>query len=436
MKKILALIILISVIMTSLISCKNKNESNSEDNVEHTGDEATNDGGNNGKDNEDNTEKLPKVNILDDDLSSYIEIEEKYYKGYEVAVDRGLINMLVENEIIKSLFKYRSETSQEGDGIISVGDLVNIYYKGYYVEDGKNVFFAGGDNTSSQTPYALEIGSGGFIPGFEYNLIGKNPADYNADEPIVVETYFPSNYQSAELAGKIAYFIVTVESMVEYDAPVFDDDFVTEKLKISEDALEKYEGDGLAAKYRASVEKSVVSKYGLDAESLVVDAFWDSVLAGAVVKEYPEGLVEEAYDGYIAELEYYYSLYSAYFEYDEFMCIQVGLESGSDWRAALVEMAQENIKIQLIFYHIMNVEGLKPTKEEYDNLFDEYVISVLEENGITEDDFDTKESYLAKIKEYKEKLIKENGEEYFKSMIYYQIGIEEIKKYANIVERD
>ena len=156
---------------------------------------------------------------------------------------------------------------------------------------------------------------------------------------------------------------------------------------------------------------------------------------GAIVKKYPEKQVKEIYDGYVSQLEGYYQYYySAYYGHDEFMCLYLGIEVGSDWKAKITEMAQSSVKQQLIFYHIMNLEGLKPSEEEFDKLLDDYVIYLLYKKNITEDKYETKEAFLEDVAEYKAKLIRENGLDYYKEEIYYDIGIEAIIGYANVVE--
>ena len=428
MRKILILVLILALGITSLVSC-GKNKPTDEQGA----------GGNQSADNGNNNEpevELPGVDFLNEDLSDYIEIDAQYYKGLTVTVDPGRVKDLdIENKIIQTLCKYKSKEPVDGDGVISVGDIAHIRYKGYYMNDGEKCFFSGGDNTGSASSYALEIGSGGFIPGFEYNLIGKNPADYTEDDPIVVETFFPEEYQAAELAGKTAYFIVTVEKLEEYDAPELNDAFIADTLKIGADDLSEYEGDTLTEKYRAYIRELVLEENGLDLETLIMDAFWDSVMEHAVVKKYPEKQVKIAYDELIAELEYYYNYYSAYYEYDTFMCLYIGLDVGSDWKSYVNDLAKSQVKQQLIFYHIMNVEGLKPTKEEYEEIFDSYLEGSLESNSITPDKFATEEEYLAAKEKYKQQLISNKGEEYFQAMIYYNETTKGIKSFFNVVEK-
>jgi trigger factor len=60
----------------------------------------------------------------------------------------------------------------------------------------------------SATDYALELGTGSFIPGFEDGLVGAA-----AGEQRTLELTFPADYGSADLAGKPVTFAVTVKDV-------------------------------------------------------------------------------------------------------------------------------------------------------------------------------------------------------------------------------
>ena len=258
---------------------------------------------------------------------------------------------------------------------------------------------------------------------------------------MIIETYFPRSYGEPTLAGKIAYFEVTVEvkdgkyQITEYDVPAFDDAFVTEKLEMTEDKLSSFEGETLTEKYYSYVREEIVKKGEMNQEDLALDAFWESVLAGAVIKKYPEKQLQQAYDDKLEEIIAYYNYYySNYYTLEEFGCLYLSLEIGSDWRAEITNVAKEEIKQQLIFYHIMNVEGTKPTKAEYDAKFDEYLVAALEEEGKTPDKFKSEAEYDAMKAQKKAELIEARSEEYFKAMIYYEIGLDALISYAEFVE--
>ena len=427
MRRIIALILILALSLMVITSCK-KDKGNENDN-------SGNAGGDNTKEPE---VVLPGVDYLNDDLSEYIEIAEQYYKGYKVTVDPDRIPVWkVENPIIQALCKHKSQDKIEGDGVISVGDVAHIYYKGYYLKDGAPYYFEGGSNMGGSTPHALEIGSGGFIPGFEYNLIGKNPADYTDDNPIVVEAFFPEDYQATELAGITAYFIVKVESLDEYDAPELDDAFVVENLKMTEESLADYDGETLTEKYRSYLYEKIALEEGLDVDTLTVSAFCNSVMEGAVVKKYPEKQLKDAEDAIIEELEYYYyQYYHYYYEYDDFMCLYLGLNVGSDWKTLVTTYAKNTVKQELIFYHIMNLEGLKPSEEEYQTLFDAYMLEALEANGITPDKYNSTVEYENAKANYKKTVLEQYGDNYFRSMIYYREVIKIVKTYAVIEETE
>ena len=94
------------------------------------------------------------------------------------------------------------------------GDLVVIDFKGEV--DGKE--FPGG----AATGYRLELGSGGFIPGFEDQLVGAK-----AGEERSVAVTFPADYGAADLAGKPATFAVIVKEVRAFQDQPVDDTLAT-----------------------------------------------------------------------------------------------------------------------------------------------------------------------------------------------------------------
>ncbi|HLG89905.1 MAG TPA: trigger factor [Alphaproteobacteria bacterium] len=68
--------------------------------------------------------------------------------------------------------------------------------------------------------YPLELGSGGFIPGFEDQLIGIKP-----EETREITVTFPTEYHAAELAGKEAKFTVTAKELRGKVEATLDDEF-------------------------------------------------------------------------------------------------------------------------------------------------------------------------------------------------------------------
>src|SRR5947209_3461827 len=65
----------------------------------------------------------------------------------------------------------------------------------------------------------IELGAGKLIPGFEEGLVGAG-----AGESRELELAFPDDYPSAELAGRLVRFGVTVKDVKRKELPPLDDD--------------------------------------------------------------------------------------------------------------------------------------------------------------------------------------------------------------------
>lgn len=124
-----------------------------------------------------------RFDYMTDNIASYITFEGNYK---DITLDISIDNVTesdIDEYIAQELVKNKNKTPKySGAGVtnrpITLGDVAYIYYRGYEVVDGREVDFDGGCNFSSATPHELEIGSGGFIPGFELGLVGKNPKEH------------------------------------------------------------------------------------------------------------------------------------------------------------------------------------------------------------------------------------------------------------------
>ena len=123
----------------------------------------------------------------------------------EEEIDRQLTRLQQQSQRRTPVF---DRPSQNGDELV-------LDYAGF--ADGKQ--FAGG-TAQKQT---LVLGSGTFIPGFEEQLVGKNPGD-----DVSVHVTFPVAYHAPELAGKDAEFrchIHEIRTVAPYE---LDDTFAKE----------------------------------------------------------------------------------------------------------------------------------------------------------------------------------------------------------------
>lgn len=158
------------------------------------------------------------------------------------------------------------------------GDTAIIDFEGYV--DGKA--FDGGKAEG----FALLLGSGQFIPGFEDQLIGVK-----RDEEVTINVTFPENYGSKDLAGKDAEFKVKVNQIqVKEDVEINDelaermlpgeDDKSIEKLK--ELVKLQLENEALSKLYNETLKpellESLVAKTSFDLPEFVVEQEIDMAL--------------------------------------------------------------------------------------------------------------------------------------------------------------
>lgn len=114
------------------------------------------------------------------------------------------------------------------------GDRVIIDFAGKI--DG--VPFDGG---ASQN-YPFILGQGRMLPEFESGILGMKEGDVKE-----VEVHFPEDYHGADVAGKTAVFVITLNNVAEAELPPVDEQFA-KALGIA---------DGDVAKMREEVKKNV-----------------------------------------------------------------------------------------------------------------------------------------------------------------------------------
>jgi len=158
-------------------------------------------------------EVFPEITITD---FSKLKLERLKVPADEKQVDEMIGQMASGQKDSKPVEKNRP---------IASDDVAVIDFTGSV--DGEE--FAGGQSED----YALEIGSGSFIPGFEEQLIGKEVGD-----EFSVNVTFPDEY-AKELAGKDAVFSVKVKELRETVPVNLDDEFAKKMGAENLDDLKK-----------------------------------------------------------------------------------------------------------------------------------------------------------------------------------------------------
>lgn len=484
----------------------------------------------------------PKFDYLTSDLSQYIEITGDY-KNFKVEIDIAEPREIdVEVAILNMLCADKDENPLYGGGNamniaeISAGDVVNIWYRGYLLgEDGEEITVPGMCNFAGSSAYALEIGSNGFIPGFELNLIGKKPGDFSKFEkikegspdessiayisytkkksndstaqkvtesnvridlsrddidatygigfkdkvmslkvgekvnaigvvdgvtydysdltlnfytkcetnPIVIDAYFPYDYQKEELRNEDAKFEVYVEYLEAYSCPEFTDEYLKKKiedgdLNLTLEELNACEGTSLTDKYRNFAMKTMKEIYQEEYDALVEVEAWKYLKELSKAKKYPEEKVQKVYDQYVRDIEYQFSStggqiynqalgqYKTYSSFDEYANVYVSAKEGETWQDVVYKQAQDFIKERMTMFYILRNEGAVPSKEEFDAEYnrvrqeyvDEYVAQYLQYIGKTKEDLTEKE-YNNLVEDCKTTVFANFDEEYFSVRTYY-----------------
>ena len=195
-----------------------------------------------------------KALIFTADVAVKPEVTLGDYKGVEVPKSEiAVTDEEVDAEVKKEQDKNARTVAVE-DRAAANGDITTIDFEGFV--DG--VAFEGGKGTD----YALTLGSGTFIPGFEDQLVGANTGDH-----VEVKVTFPEEYQAKELAGKEAVFQCDVKKIETKEVPDLDDEFAKDvsefdtlaeyKEDVKKKLTEKKEKEARTAKENAAVDKAI-----------------------------------------------------------------------------------------------------------------------------------------------------------------------------------
>lgn len=195
-----------------------------------------------------------KALIFTADVAVKPEVTLGDYKGVEVPKSEiAVTDEEVDAEVKKEQDK-NARTVVVEDRAAANGDITTIDFEGFV--DG--VAFEGGKGTD----YALTLGSGTFIPGFEDQLVGANTGDH-----VEVKVTFPEEYQAKELAGKEAVFQCDVKKIETKEVPELDDEFAKDvsefdtlaeyKEDVKKKLTEKKEKEARTAKENAAVDKAI-----------------------------------------------------------------------------------------------------------------------------------------------------------------------------------
>ncbi len=289
------------------------------------------------------------------DFSKYIELGE--YKGIVVDTKSKefaeYYNKLLKADVDNNAF-YTEATLNTGK--IENGDIANIDYEGK--KDG--IAFEGG----TAKGHDLEIGSGSFIPGFEEGLVGVE-----IGKTVDLNLTFPTEYHSADLAGKAVIFTVKVNSV---------------KRRTNQKPEEYYSKLGFKSvdEYLKDLKKRATENYLLD-----------SVVSKSKVKDYPKEdldfIFETTKQMIEAQLKQYYNM-----SFDQYLSAM-----GITKEKFINDEIKPMMDVQMVLYAVLDKEGLNFTEADIDAVINETI----------------KESNDSTVT--KEKLLESYGEVYFEERV-------------------
>ena len=263
------------------------------------------------------------------------EVKLGEYKGLDVQMDSVEV---ADEEVEAKLKEAQEQNAREitvEDRAVQDGDIITLNYAG--TVDG--VAFDGGKGTD----YALTLGSGTFIPGFEEQLVGAKVGD-----DVDVKVTFPEEYQAKELAGKEAIFKCAVKKIEAKELPELDDDF----------AKDVSEFDTLA-EYKEHVKTNLEDKKANEAKRAKEDAAVDKVIENAQM-DIPEAMLmtqcRQMLDDFSRRMQSQGLSMDQYFQF-------TGM-TADKMMEDMKPQALKRIQTRLVLEKVAEVENIQPTEEE------------------------------------------------------------------------
>ena len=129
-----------------------------------------------------------EFDYMKEDLTKYITLGDytnltvspEYSKIRDVDIQAGILDLIAGQKNYSS----GEDASYNADTLITVGDVVNLYYRGYTVDEDGNIEYIDsmsnliGSTYSTMKSYSLSIGGDSFIDGFSLALEGATVSQY------------------------------------------------------------------------------------------------------------------------------------------------------------------------------------------------------------------------------------------------------------------
>lgn len=202
-------------------------------------------------------------------------------KAEEVKYDPEKTNVVIDRERqqMAALIPVEDRPAQLGD--VAVVDFKGVLAKNDTDDpESEPAPIPGGENNNFQ----VDLQEENFVPGFISGIVGMNSGE---TKEITVE--FPSTYADEDLAGRLAFFTVTLKELKEKELPELNDDFAREVSEF--DTLQELK-DSLAERFHKEAEEKTKSN---QREALLLE------LIRYVEVDLPATMVEQEIDSMLTQ---------------------------------------------------------------------------------------------------------------------------------------
>lgn len=286
------------------------------------------------------------------DLSEYITLGD--YKNLPA---QGYRYEVTEEEIQQQVLatrSYHARAIDVNDRPAQAGDIVYVNYVGTI--DGEE--FEGGSEEDCEVTIGV-----GTLP-FEDTLIGRNPG-----ESYSVDVTLPDPYPAyPENAGKEVHFEITVDSIMEQELPVYNDDYAR-----------AYLGHDSTADFEKHVRTLLEEHYTAVFREYVDAQVWPVLVENTSVIKYPEAEVEEMYNSIITSNTAYAEAMGL--NLAPYIEVNYGMTE-EEFYQSVREECEARVKEEMICYAIARAENITLSEEEYQVRALEYAVNTYNLNSV------------------------------------------------------
>ena len=281
--------------------------------------------------------------VISGSVQVFPEVEVKKYKGLEIEKVETKVGEKEVKAELEKVQKSQARMEAVEDRKTENGDTVIFDFEGSVGGEA----FAGG----AAENYELVLGSGQFIPGFEEQLVGREPG-----EELDVEVTFPEDYHAEELAGKPAVFKCKIHEVKREILPEIDDELASD--------VSEFE---TLADYKKDLKKKLKEAAKQTDESVMKDRVLEQLYENNEI-EVPAVMIEAELDNMLYDMN------------QSLQAQGLSLQQYTDWTGESIDdlktksrpEAEKRIRTRILLKNIVRMEDIAVTDKEIEDLMTEF----------------------------------------------------------------